>query len=117
MPLGLPLSKIPMPIDWNYALDELRGRMKPSYTNGDCAFGVNNGGKHSIDVTYLAAAEATGRVAVKTLHQVTDVERAKDGRWTVYVDRIDTSGKVLENKILTTNALVMAAGSLNTNAA
>jgi cholesterol oxidase len=111
---GLPLSKIPMPIDWNYALDELRGRMKPSYTNGDCAFGVNNGGKHTIDVTYLAAAEATGRVAVKTLHRVTDVERAKDGRWTVYVDRIDTSGKVLENKILTTNALVMAAGSLNT---
>ncbi|MFZ2176630.1 MAG: GMC oxidoreductase [Rhodococcus sp. (in: high G+C Gram-positive bacteria)] len=111
---GLPVSKIPMPIDWNYALDELDGRVNASYTNGDGAFGVNNGGKHSVDVTYIAAAEATGRVTVQTLHQVTDVERAKDGRWTVYVDRIDTTGKVLENKILTTNALVMAAGSLNT---
>ncbi|MGW6374439.1 GMC oxidoreductase [Rhodococcus sp. NPDC055112] len=111
---GLPLSKIPMPIDWNYALDEIRGLMKPSYTNGDGALGVNNGGKHSVDVTYIAAAEATGRVTVQTLHEVTDVERAPDGRWTVYVDRIDTTGRVLENKILTTSALVMAAGSLNT---
>ncbi|PTR31948.1 cholesterol oxidase [Rhodococcus sp. OK519] len=111
---GLPLSKIPMPIDWNYALDELRGLMKPSYTNGDGALGVNNGGKHSVDVTYIAAAEATGNVTVRTLHEVTDVERAPDGRWTVYVNRIDTSGRVLENKILTTNALVMAAGSVNT---
>ncbi|MEE2034534.1 GMC oxidoreductase [Rhodococcus chondri] len=112
---GLPLSKIPMPIDWDYALDELAGLMAPSYTNGDGALGVNNAGKHSVDVTYIAAAEATGRVKVETLHQVTDVERAKDGRWTVYVDRIDTSGQVLENKILTTNVLVMAAGSLNTS--
>lgn len=111
---GLPVSKIPMPIDWNYALDEIRGRMKPSYTNGDGALGVNNGGKHSVDVTYLAAAEATGKVTVAPLHHVTDIERAKDGRWTVHVDRTDASGKVVENKVLTTPALVMAAGSLNT---
>ncbi|MFD4180646.1 GMC oxidoreductase [Rhodococcus sp. NPDC058514] len=111
---GLPLSKIPMPIDWNYALDELHGRMKPSYTNGTGALGVNNGGKHSVDVTYIAEAEATGRATVQTLHQVTDVERAADGRWTVHVERIDTSGTVLENKILTTNALVMGAGTMGT---
>ncbi|RMI33377.1 GMC oxidoreductase [Nocardia stercoris] len=113
---GLPVSKIPMPIDWNYALAELRGEMKPSYTNGDGAMGVNNGGKHSVDVTYLAAAEATGNVEVRVLHQVTDIERAADGRWVVYVDRIDTSGAVRENLILTTGALVLAAGSLNTTA-
>ncbi|MCY4668965.1 MAG: GMC oxidoreductase [Rhodococcus sp.] len=111
---GLPVSKIPMPIDWNFALAELRGEMKPSYTNGDGALGVNNGGKHSVDVTYIAAAEATGLVNVETLHQVTDVERAADGRWRVYVDRTDISGKILENKILTTDAPVMAAGSMNT---
>ncbi|MEV6276392.1 GMC oxidoreductase [Nocardia sp. NPDC051832] len=111
---GLPLSKIPMPIDWNFALAELRGEMAASYTNGSGALGVNNGGKHSVDVTYLARAEATGRVTVETLHQVTDVERAADGRWLVHIDRIDTTGAVLENKILTTDALVLAAGSLNT---
>ncbi|WP_328810149.1 GMC oxidoreductase [Rhodococcus sp. NBC_00294] len=112
--LGLPVSKIPMPIDWNFALDELRGEMAPSYTNGDGAIGVNNGGKFSVDVTYIAEAEATGLATVQTLHQVTDVERASDGRWTVYVDRIDTSGAVVENKILTTPTLIMAAGSMNT---
>ncbi|MFF0531652.1 GMC oxidoreductase [Nocardia amikacinitolerans] len=111
---GMPLSKIPMPIDWDFALAELRGEMKASYTNGDGAMGVNNGGKHSVDVTYIAAAEATGLVRVETLHEVTDVERAPDGRWTVHVRRLDTTGAVVENKILTTRALIMAAGSLNT---
>lgn len=86
--LGYPVSKIPMPIDWNFALRELRGEMKPSYTNGDGTIGVNNGGKFSVDVTYIAEAEATGLVTVQTLHQVTDVERADDGQWRVYVDRI-----------------------------
>ncbi|WP_030542023.1 GMC oxidoreductase [Streptomyces albus] len=112
---GYGLEKIPMPIDWDYALAELRGEMKPSYTNGDCALGVNNGGKHSVDVTYLRQAEATGRVTVATHHNVTRVVRAKDGRWEVHADRTDDAGRVLEQKILTTRALVMAAGSLNTS--
>ncbi|MFE3195008.1 GMC oxidoreductase [Nocardia sp. NPDC059240] len=111
---GLPVSKIPMPIDWNYALAELRGDMTPSYTNGDGSLGVNNGGKHTVDVTYIAAAEATGRVTVETLHEVTDLARAADGRWVVHVNRTDTAGTVLENKILTADAVVLAAGSLNT---
>ncbi|MEU6129368.1 GMC oxidoreductase [Saccharopolyspora sp. NPDC047091] len=111
---GYPLSKIPMPIDWDYALRELTGEFKASYTNGDCAFGVNNGGKHSVDVTYLAAAEATGKVTVAAQHHVTDVARARDGRWQVHVDRIATDGTVLEQKIITAGALVMAAGTANT---
>lgn len=111
---GYAVEKVPMPIDWTYALRELNGEMKPSYTNGDCAFGVNNGGKHSVDVTYVAAAEATGLARVATLHNVTDVARASDGRWQVFVDRISTDGTVLEKKIITTKALVMAAGTANT---
>jgi cholesterol oxidase len=111
---GYAVSKIPMPIDWNYALRELNGEMKASYTNGDCSLGVNNGGKHSVDVTYLAAAEATGRCTVATQHNVTDVALAKDGRWQILVDRISTDGTVLEKKILTAGALVMAAGTANT---
>lgn len=112
---GYGLEKIPMPIDWDYALAELRGDMKPSYTNGDCALGVNNGGKHSVDVTYLKQAEATGKVTVATHHNVTSVARAADGRWEVHVDRTDDSGTVLEQKVLTTRALIMAAYSVNTS--
>jgi len=37
-----------------------------------------------------------------------------DGRWEIRVDRIDTSGTVLEKKVLTAKALVMAAGTANT---
>ncbi len=58
---GLHSFRVPMPIDWEFARRELRGEMRPSYTNGDVIYGVNNGGKFSVDVTYLAAAEATGR--------------------------------------------------------
>ncbi|MFE9825174.1 GMC oxidoreductase [Streptomyces sp. NPDC005791] len=112
---GYGLEKIPMPIDWDYALAELRGEMKPSYTNGDCALGVNNGGKHSVDVTYLSQAEATGKVTVETHHNVTSVARAADGRWEVHVDRTDDTGRALEQKVLSTRALVMAAGSMNTS--
>jgi cholesterol oxidase len=111
---GQVVEKIPMPIDWSFALRELKGEMKPSYTNGDCALGVNNGGKHSVDVTYLAAAEATGKVTVATQHNVTDVEMAADGRWIVRADRIAEDGTVLEKKVITAKALVMAAGSCNT---
>ncbi|WP_019873761.1 GMC oxidoreductase [Sporichthya polymorpha] len=111
---GYAVSKVPMPIDWNYALAELRGEMKPSYTNGDCAMGVNNGGKYSVDVTYIKKAERTGRVQVLTLHQVTDVAQARDGRWEIHVERIDTEGRVQERKILTARTLIMAAGSANT---
>ncbi|WP_306316979.1 MULTISPECIES: GMC oxidoreductase [unclassified Streptomyces] len=112
---GYGVEKIPMPIDWSYAQAELRGAMKASYTNGDCALGVNNGGKHSVDVTYLKQAEATGKVTVLTHHHVTSVARAADGRWEVTVDRTDDSGTVLEHKVLTSRALIMAAGSVNTS--
>jgi cholesterol oxidase len=109
-----PLSKIPMPIDWNYAIAELQGKMAPSYTDGSGALGVNNGGKHTIDVTYLAAAERTGLVDVRPQHEVIDVARARDGRWRVHVNRIDATGATVEQKILTTRTLVMSAGSMNT---
>ncbi len=110
---GFTVEKIPMPIDWSWAERELRGEMKPSYTNGDCALGVNNGGKHSIDVTYLAQAEATGNATVAPLHNVRRIARAPDGKWTVYVDRTDDNGTLLEHKKITTTALILCAGAIN----
>ncbi|MFI7586911.1 GMC oxidoreductase [Spongisporangium articulatum] len=111
---GYSVEKIPMPIDWNVALAELRGELRPSYINSDL-FGARNGGKFSVDVTYVKQAEATGNCTVHVLHQVTDVARAKDGRWEVHVDRLNMTGDVVEKKILTTRALVLGAGSGNTS--
>lgn len=116
---GYTVEKIPMPIDWSYAQAELRGEMKPSYTNGDCAMGVNNGGKHSVDVTYLAQAEATGLTEVRPQHEVTGISKAAAGqaagRWVVDVNRISEKGEVLERKRITCTALFLAAGSVNTS--
>jgi cholesterol oxidase len=112
---GYSVEKIPMPIDWNYALAELRGEMAPSYTNGDCGLGVNNGGKHSVDVTYLAQAMATGNVTVEAQHNVTRIVKSSNGAWVVYADRTDESGTVLEHKVITTKTLIMSAGSVNTS--
>jgi cholesterol oxidase len=112
---GYSVEKIPMPIDWNFALAELRGEMAPSYTNGDGSLGVNNGGKHSVDVTYLAQAIATGNVTVEAQHNVTRIVKSSNGAWVVYADRTDESGTVLERKVITTKTLIMSAGSVNTS--
>jgi cholesterol oxidase len=111
---GYAVEKCPMPIDWSFAEAELRGEMKPSYTNGDCGLGANNGGKHSVDVTYIKAAVDTGRVEVASQHNVTRIALAKDGRWEVHVDHLDRNGDVLEQKIITTKGLVVTAGQANT---
>lgn len=111
---GYGVSPIPQPVDWTYALDELSGKMKPSYTNGDCVIGVNNGGRHSIDVTYLRRARETGNVTVAALHNVTSVGQTPGGRWEVHADVTDVHGTVTEQKIITTAALFMAAGAVGT---
>ena len=111
---GLPTSRIPLPVDWEYARGELRGEMTPSYTTGDVIYGVNNGGKSSVDVVYVAPAEATGLVEVAILHVVRDIAMDAAGRWVVHVDRIDTHGRVQERKEITTDALFLGAGSAGT---
>ncbi|WP_018636146.1 GMC oxidoreductase [Parafrankia elaeagni] len=111
---GLRTFKVPLPVDWNFVRGELNGTYKKAYTNSDIAFGVNNGGKHSIDVTYLAAAEATGKVTVQTLHIVRDVSLGANGKWVLSVDRIDTAGNVQEHKTITTDAVFLNAGSPGT---
>ncbi|WP_139979883.1 GMC oxidoreductase [Nocardioides litoris] len=111
---GYDVDRIPMPIDWSFALRELRGEMRPAYTNGDGAIGVNNGGKHSLDNTYLERAEATGRLEARTLHRVTRVRRTRRGEWQVEVDRTDVRGTTREKLVITTPTLVMGAGSAAT---
>ncbi|EFC86194.1 GMC oxidoreductase [Parafrankia sp. EUN1f] len=111
---GLEPVAVPLPIDWSYVRGELDGRYTPTYTTSDLAFGVNNGGKRSIDVTYLAAAEATGRVRVATLHVVRDIALDANKRWVLSVDRINTGGVVQERKSIVADAVFLNAGSAGT---
>ena len=89
---GLTPFKVPLPVDWVTSGASLTGRYEPTYTTSDIAFGVNNGGKHSVDVTYLAQAESTGLVEVAPLHVVRDLAMDADKSWVLSVDRIDTGG-------------------------
>lgn len=111
---GLEPFRVPLPVDWNFVRGELLGQYKPAYTNSDMSFGVNNGGKHSIDVTYLAAAEATGLVRVAALHVVRDISMDARKRWVLHVDRIDTDGVVQERKKIIADAIFINAGSAGT---
>lgn len=111
---GLKPFRVPLPIDWNFVRGELDGQYEATYITSDIAFGVNNGGKHSIDVTYLAAAEATGKVEVAPLHVVRDIALGATKRWVLYVDRIDTAGVVQEKKVITADAVFLNAGSPGT---
>jgi cholesterol oxidase len=111
---GLSPFRVPLPIDWSFVRGELVGLYAPTYTTSDIAFGVNNGGKHSIDVTYLAAAQATGLVEVATLHVVRDIALDSQKRWVLSVDRIDTGGIVQEHKTIIANAVFLNAGSPGT---
>jgi cholesterol oxidase len=111
---GLTTFRVPLPIDWRYVRGELTGQYDPTYTTSDIAFGVNNGGKHSIDVTYLAAAEVTGLVQVAPLHVVRDLAMDAKKRWVLTVDRIDTAGVVQEHKTITADAVFLNAGSPGT---
>ncbi|UGQ12841.1 GMC oxidoreductase [Yinghuangia sp. ASG 101] len=111
---GLSTFRVPLPIDWRYARGELTGQYDPTYTTSDIAFGVNNGGKQSIDVTYLAQAEATRLVEVAPLHVVRDLAMDANRRWVLTVDRIDTGGAVQEHIRVTADAVFLNAGSLGT---
>ncbi|MDN5919155.1 MAG: GMC oxidoreductase, partial [Pseudonocardia sp.] len=113
---GLPGGfRVPLPLDWEFARKELRGEVAPAYTTGDVLYGANNGGKNTVDVTWLAAAEATGKVEVATLHVLRDIERDPAGKWVLHVERIDTDGVVRERIRITTDALFLGAGSAGTS--
>jgi cholesterol oxidase len=111
---GLDPFRVPLPIDWAFVRGELEGKYEPTYITSDLPFGVNNGGKHSIDVTYLAAAEATGLVQLAPLHIVRDISMDPDKRWVLSVDRIDTGGVVKEKKTVIADAVFLNAGSAGT---
>jgi cholesterol oxidase len=111
---GLTTFKVPLPVDWSFVRGELAGIYQPTYTTSDIAFGVDNGGKHSIDVTYLAAAEATGLARVQPLHIVRDLALDSSRHWVLTVDRINTAGVVQERKIITADAVFLNAGTAGT---
>lgn len=112
---GLPPEKAVSAFDFDVVRAELDGRAPAAATIGQYVFtGCNSGAKFSVDRTYLARAEATGRTEVRPLHEVTGIGQRRDGRYHVAVERLDVSGAVLERIRITCDRLVMAAGGVHT---
>ncbi len=112
---GLPQAlPVPMTVDWDVVRRELRGEQRPLISRGNVLIGTNGPGKHSLDTTYLPAAEATGRLDLRPLHDVTFIRRDSRGRWIVEVDVLSATAQVTERLRITTDALFLGAGTMNT---
>jgi len=112
---GLRVFRIPQPVDWDVVRGELAGRLPPRTAHGEVHCGLHNGARHSLDKTYLAAAEATGLCEVAPLHVVRRLGRGKSHRYALSCDRIATDGTVLEHVRITTDTVFLAAGSVGTS--
>src|SRR5262245_3393511 len=66
---GFPTREVDLAVDWDIVRDEIAGRLVPSAIAGQSFYGLNSGAKRSLDRSYLALAEATGRVEILPLHQ------------------------------------------------
>lgn len=108
----------PQPVDgiwnWNVLRDELAGRSRKSCTVGLSNLGNSNGAKFDLNQNYLAQARATGRTAVYAGHEVMGIWR--DGsRWVVDTLKRHPDGRVLDRYLLTSDFLILAAGSIGTS--
>ncbi len=100
-------------VDWDLVRAELAGDIPAENSVGDYIYGVNSGAKRSVDRTYLAAAEATGLIDVRPLHQVTTIAADPMGGYLVSAEQIDAFGMVLDTMTFRAPALFMCAGSIH----
>ncbi|MGC5341275.1 GMC oxidoreductase [Streptomyces sp. DT171] len=109
---GLPAETIVSNFDFDIVRGELDGTEKASAVIGQYHFtGCNSGAKMSVDRTYLARAEATGRTKVRALHRVTHVSQDPGGRYRVLAERLDQRGTTVERLVFVCDKLILAAGA------
>ncbi len=102
-------------VDWDIVRRELAGKARPGVSVGDLSYGVNSGAKNSVDHNYLPAAEATGNVVVKPMHEVFDIRpRARTKGFVVRARVIDDKRRTLRTVTAEADYLFLAAGSYHT---
>ncbi len=111
---GLNTRLIDLAYDWNIVEQELNGSMPESALKGELIYGNNNGCKNSLDKNYLAQARATGKVGIYALHQVDEITKKSDGRFSLQVQKLDEFGNVLDTSEMTCDYLFLCAGSVGT---
>ncbi|MFD5571854.1 GMC oxidoreductase [Streptomyces cadmiisoli] len=111
---GFPFVFVPDVYDWDYMKQEAAGTVPKSALAAEILYG-NNYGKKTLQKTYLAQANATGRVSVSPLHRVTTVTPASAGGYLVGIEQLDTGGAVTATKTVTADRVFFAAGSVGTS--
>jgi cholesterol oxidase len=111
---GYATTFVPNVYDFGYMEQEQANAVPRSALASEVIYG-NNYGKRSLDKTYLAAAAATGRLSITTLHIVTAVAPAPGGGYSVAMTQIDTAGRSVAAKTVTADRVFFAAGSVGTS--
>jgi cholesterol oxidase len=78
---------------------------------GECDIGCNRQAKNTLDLNYLAAAEATGNADVATQAEVTQIEALPAGGYRVSYKDHTQNGQVSS---IDANAVFVCAGAINT---
>ncbi|MEU4745022.1 FAD-dependent monooxygenase, partial [Actinosynnema sp. NPDC023658] len=108
---ALPAETIVGNFDFDVVRGELDGTRRASAVIGQYHFtGCNSGAKMSVDRTYLARAEASGRTSVRALHRVTHVSQDRGGLYRVVAERLDEDGTAVERLVFLCDRLILAAG-------
>jgi cholesterol oxidase len=111
---GYTPSKIEGIWDWAVMRKELTGKVRKSATISESNYGNANGVKKGLGLSYLKAAEATGKATIYPGHEVLDIGREASGRYLVSVRLVSPTGKVLATRTISCDRLILAAGSLGT---
>ncbi|MFI8773544.1 GMC oxidoreductase [Gordonia sp. NPDC062954] len=112
---GVAPSFIDYSVNWDIVRRELAGTAPPGISNGDLSYGVNSGAKTSVDHNYLPAAEATGHVTIKPMHEVFEIRpRSRRPGFVVRARLIDERRTTLRIVTMESDYLFMAAGSFHT---
>ena len=100
---------------FDYMMQEAAGVVPRSALDLEQQYGNNYGRFGSVDLTYVAAALATGHVTLNALTEVTGIRREPAGEYVVSTRVIDRWGKEVSRRELGCDKLFLSAGVVGTN--
>ncbi|MCB1293142.1 MAG: GMC family oxidoreductase [Gordonia sp.] len=112
---GAHLRTFEYAVDWDIVRAELAGRATPSFSIGEMGFGANSGAKNSTDHNYLPAAERTGNVTIKPMHEVFEIRpRGNRPGFVVKAREIDYQHRTVRIVTADVDYVFLGAGSFHT---
>jgi cholesterol oxidase len=99
---------------FDYIKREEAGQASRSALDFEQQYGNNFGRFGSVDLTYIAAALATGHVKLRPLTEVTGIRREPSGEYVVSIREIDRWGAEVARDELGCDQLFLSAGVLGT---